>query len=174
MNYHSIQRNNPDITEASEVISVLMYLFKNHMQNTCELDLPVEDLVVELEEQGFEDDAIGKAFDWLEAMQELQSADMQYTLINHQARRVYTAQELAHIDQASLAFLADLCQKNIVTPVDHEAIINLSLLLEINLITLPITKWIVMMVLFNNPNSREALAHVEALVLNETESQEAH
>ena len=163
-----------EITDISEVITVLMYLFKNYMEDNCELNAEIEQLYDELEAQGFSEEAVDKAFDWLKTLQELQSAEMQYTLINQQARRVYTPQELSRIDHDSLNFLNELIQKNIVTLVDHEAIVTLALALDINLITLPITKWITMMVLFNNPNGKQALAHVEALVLNETKSTEAH
>ena len=163
-----------EMADISEVITVLMYLFKNYMEDNCELNAEVEQLYVELEEQGFTEDAVDKAFDWLKTLRELQSAEMQYTLTNQQARRIYTAQELSRLDQDSLTFLNELVQKNIVTLVDHEAIVTLALTLDLDIITLPITKWITMMVLFNNPNGKQALAHVEALVLNETSSTEAH
>ena len=47
------------------VLNVLMYLFKNHMQENCELDIGESKLLLQLEELGFRRKVIDQAFTWL-------------------------------------------------------------------------------------------------------------
>lgn len=155
------------------MIGVLMYLFKYHMREDCALDMPLDALFAELVEEEYDELAIERAFNWIESLKELQEDSMQYAFANSKSMRVYTQLELRKIDRASLNFLSELINNNIIQEIDRETIIYLGLGLDMDTVTLPIIKWVTMMVLFNQPNGKQALAYIEAMVLKET-PEEAH
>ena len=155
------------------MIGVLMYLFKYHMQEDCSLDAPLDQLFMELVDHDYSDLAIEQAFNWIEYLKELQSDTMQYKFTQQQSFRVYTQEELRKFEQTSLNFLTELITNKIITEHDRETIIFLAIGLDMTTVTLPILKWVTMMVLFNRPNGRDALAYIESMVLHQT-TEETH
>ena len=148
------------------VLNVLMYLFQNHMKDSCELDEDAGHIVHALEEAGFASTVINEAIHWLE------------TLVTEDAKllrapqaistRVFTPEEKDYIDTECLNFILSLEQQGILTPETREIVINQALALESELVDLSLVKWVTLMVLFNQPHSEKALACMEFLVLENT------
>lgn len=146
------------------ILSVLMYLFKYHMQDRCELDLRNEDLLPELEEAGFKRPAIIQALGWLAKLAEssvkLLEGSRQYSI------RVFNDYECELMDAQCRGFIISLEQQGILNPFTRELVINQILELEHEGIDLGLIKWVTLMVLYNQPGEEEALAGMEMLVLN--------
>lgn len=165
-----------DAASANEMISILMYLFKEHMHDSCELEQPIEEIITLLEKQGYSLSAIEQAFSWLASLQKMQDESMESTPTNEEAWRQYHDVELKTISQDGLSFLDELVKKKILTFTDRETVINLSLSLGLELVTLPILKWVTMMALFNKPDkkSKESLRYIETMILADMVTKEAN
>ena len=148
------------------VLNVLMYLFKNHMQEDSELDLGQPKLLLQLEEIGFRRKVIDQAFSWLN---NLSHGCRQHNTLPHQdSLRVYSDYECDLLDRECRSFLIALEQQGILNPQTRELVINQVLELEPEGIDISLIKWVTMVVLFNQPNEKKALACMELLVLDDT------
>jgi len=148
------------------VLNVLMYLFENHMKDSCSLHTEPDELFEQLEKAGFESSTIYQAMDWLEKLikDNTQFIQIPQTL----STRVFTSYEKEFIDFKCERFLISLEQLEILTPETREIVINQILMLDPEGIDLPLIKWITLMVLFNRTDSENALACMEFLVLDDT------
>ncbi|CAK0760193.1 DUF494 domain-containing protein Smg [Gammaproteobacteria bacterium] len=147
------------------VLDVLMYLFDNYMDADADLSTDEESLRMELIEAGFSEAEVGKAFLWLEGLSE-QRGTLPVAL-NH-SLRVYTDHELERLNVESRGFLLFLEQIGVLDPTTRELIIDRIMALETDDIDLDQLKWVVLMVLFNQPGHEAALAWMEDMVFNET------
>ena len=135
------------------VVDVLMYLFENIIGEDTHID-PERDLVVNrLEELGFPQHEILRAFDWLEDLSDIQHES---TGREQQAQsiRIYSDLEKMILDQESIGFLIFLEESGILTPVTRE--------LDIEQL-----KWIVMIVLYSHPGEENAYAWMESMVFDQ-------
>lgn len=148
------------------VLNVLMYLFKNHMQDNCELDTIQTKLFLKLERLGFRSKAIKQAFIWLDNLSKASHQPIQ--LASKNALRVFSDYERSLLDTQCRSFLISLEQQGILNPQTRELVINKVLELELDSIDVGLIKWVTLMVLFNQPNEKHALACMEFLVLDET------
>ena len=145
------------------VLDVLMYLFENYMDDDAELKTDREALRVELEEAGFQNREVGKAFEWLET---LADAPQQLDWIRAAGSiRVFAAAECARLDVAARGFIIYLEQIGILSAAQREVVIEKMLALEgAEEIDLEQAKWIILMVLFNQPGQEDAYERVEDIV----------
>jgi len=148
------------------VLNVLMYLFENHMKDSCRLSTSADELCEELEEAGFQSTAISQAMDWLEELIEGNSEFLQKPQTH--STRVFSQHEKEIIDIECERFIIALEQQDILTPETREILINQILALDSAEIDLGLIKWITLMVLFNRSDSDNALACMEFLVLDNT------
>lgn len=150
------------------VLNILMYLFQNHMDDSCKLDTAQAHLWPELEEVGFEHRSIGQAFDWLNKLKAAKStiANIDSCAVGF---RVYTNEEMFILDTECRGFLLFLEQQGILNPQTRELVVNQVLELEDEGIDTSLIKWVTLMVLFNQPDQKEALTCMEFLVLEEVE-----
>jgi len=149
------------------VLNVLMYLFENHMKDSCSLNTGPDELFEQLERAGFQSSVIYQAMDWLEKLIKDNTKFIQVPQDN--STRVFTAYEKEFIDLECERFLISLEQLDILTPETREIVINQILMLDSEAIDLPLIKWIALMVLFNRSDSDHALACMEFLVLDSTQ-----
>lgn len=153
--------------QSPQMLKALMYLFKHHMQTDCQLTLPNSMIKDELTEAGFSDDVIHQVFAWLVDLDALQAANQMAGLSQSKAIRVYSDYEYSRLSLDAIDFITQLTNEDTLTPIDRETIINQALSLDVDHITVAIIKWVTLIVLFNSPESAEALARVESLVLDE-------
>lgn len=146
------------------VLNVLMYLFKNHMQDNWELDTGQPTLVLHLEELGFRRRVINQAFSWLNNLARITESTLQKP---HQGSlRVFSDFECEWLSMDCRRLLITLEQQGILNSHTRELVINQALELDTEEVDVPLIKWVVLMVLFNQPNEKHALTCMELLVLD--------
>lgn len=149
-----------------DILSVLIYLFEDSRErdNLSPYDQTL--LKNELMKAGFSSPQISKAFAWLEGLVNQQ----QLKLIRHPrttSLRVYSPKECEKLGAQGQGFLIFLEQFGVLDTISREVIINCAMTLETETLSLEHLKWIVLMVLFNQPGHEEALAWIEDLVYEE-------
>lgn len=149
------------------ILDVLMYLFENYMNDEIEFDTDEESLRVELQEAGFQQTEISRAFEWLEGLVDMQNSE-DHALLNAASMRVYTDEECEKLDLASRGFMLFLEQTGVLDHNTRELVIDRVMALDEDEIDLEQLKWVVLMVLFNQPGREAAFAWMEDLVFEET------
>ncbi|CAI8808040.1 DUF494 family protein [Methylocaldum szegediense] len=142
------------------VFDVLIYLFENYMDDDVELTPDPDMIRTELLEAGFPQTEINKAFDWLESLAEQNSIKP----ASSPAFRIFSTQEMAKLDTECRGLLLFLEQNGILTPTSRELVIDRVMAFKEETISLENLKWIVLMVLFSQPNEEVAFARMENLV----------
>lgn len=150
-----------------DVFEILLYLFENYMYDEGELGQDRESLRKELLEAGFRQSEIHKAFDWLEALATMQDRPGFEPLANPQSLRLYSDDELERMDADCRGFLLFLEQMGVLDHSTREMVIDRLMALESDDVDLDQVKWVVLMVLFNQPGQEAAVAWMEDLVLDE-------
>lgn len=146
------------------VLDVLMYLFRNYMDDDADADPDRESIQTELLAAGFPSREIQQAFEWLDSLIDRQM--LITSPVNPGSCRVYVAQELAKLDVECRGFLLFLEQNGILDSETRELVIDRVMALEADDIGLHQLKWIILMLLLNQPGQEEACAWLEDLVLD--------
>jgi len=142
------------------VFDVLIYLFENYMDDEAEQTPDPDVIRTELLEAGFPQREVNKAFDWLESL-----ADQPLIkTVSSPAFRIFSSQECAKLDTECRGLLMFLEQTGILMPASRELVIDRAMALNEETISLENLKWIVLMILFSQPNEEVAFARMENLV----------
>ena len=148
------------------VLDVLMYLFQNYMSDDTDIDPDRESMQTELLEAGFPSHEVTQAFEWLEGLAARQEAPVA-VLNEERSFRIYTEQEAARLDIECRGFLLFLEQAGILSSETRELVIDRVMALEADEMDLTQLKWIILMVLFNQPGQEEAYACMEDLLFED-------
>jgi Smg protein len=142
------------------VLDVLMYLFETFADGDDEPEPDRDELRAELERAGFGAREIDRALDWLEGL----NATEVTTPPQSSAVRIFDRVEQQRLDAAARGYLLHLEQIGILLPVQRELVIDRLLALDTEEIDIEQVKWVVMMVLFSQPDQQDAFAQMENLV----------
>ncbi|QSA96804.1 DUF494 family protein [Methylococcus sp. EFPC2] len=142
------------------VFDVLIYLFENYMGGEAEPEPDPDTIRTELLEAGFPQEEITKAFDWLESLAEHKPI----TAVSSPAFRIFAHEEAAKLDMECQSLLMSLEQSGILSPANRELVIDRAMALNEERISLENLKWIVLMILFSQPDEEVAFARMENLV----------
>lgn len=144
------------------VLDVLMYLFESYADEDTDIESDREQLQHHLSEIGFPDNEIDKAFNWLEnlANQEAEFDSFDRGL----AVRIYSNKEMDRLDVQARGFLLFLEQNRVLSPVMRELVIDRVMDLETDDFSLDELKWVVLMVLFNQPGQEDAYSWLESIM----------
>lgn len=147
------------------VLDVLMYLFENYMDDETDLHPDRESLRVELQEAGFRRNEISKAFAWLEGL----AADQAAGVSSPAARsmRVFSDEERVRLDVDARGFLVYLENAGMLNAHQREHILDRLMALESDDIDLDQVKWVVLMVMFNQPGDETPQPWMEDLFFEE-------
>lgn len=148
------------------VLDLLMYLFENYIYDEPEAEPDREDLSESLEQAGFSSVEIERAFSWLDGLAEQrQTPDMD----EHSADpvRMFSPDEIDRIDVEARGFLMYLENANVLDPVRRELVIDRLMALDADEIGLDDLKWVVLMVLFNQPGQEANYAWMEDLMFDD-------
>lgn len=153
------------------VFDVLLYLFENYI-DTDDSEQPDKDtLETELERVGFPDSEIQKAFEWLESMTVVgQASDTDGNVTPEAAMRHYTLVEQEKLGIECRGYLLFLEQVGVLDVGTREIVIERLLALDTDEIELDQLKWVVLMVLFFQPDRDVAYAWMEDLVFEDMEA----
>ena len=150
------------------VLDVLMYLFETYIETQDETEMDQEDLRVDLTEAGFNSNEIEKAFDWLDKLNHMNS--ITEDLFDVSSNRVYSKIEMSRLSSSCRGFIEYLEQINILSFNQRELLIDRLLALNTNDINIDQIKWIVLMILFSQPNQEKAYSRMEELIFETNES----
>ncbi len=156
------------------ILDVLLYLFEHYFAvgegPAVDLGAPAKDdpLVAELQHAGFSPAEIRNAFAWLDAL-----ARQRPTAQAGGAQgptRVFHSSELEKLDVEARGFLLYLEQQGVLGAEQRELVLDRALALDLDDVGLDDLKWVVLMVLFNQPGSEAAYAWMETqMYLDEPE-----
>ena len=149
------------------VLDVLIFLFENYIDDDNDISVDQDSLRLELKESGFDETQIAKAFEWLQGLAAQQDRLAVSDIAESSAIRVYTSQEEHKLDLESRGFLLFLEQIGVLGQHSRELVLDRVMALDANLIDMEQLKWIVLMVLFNQPGKEEAFGWMEDLVMDE-------
>jgi len=146
------------------LLDVLLYLFENYMEGDIKDGATRASLQTDLEDAGFDRSQVNNAFRWLE---ELASRRQDPDLLppTEGAVRVYTDVERMRLSANCRGFLLHLERLGVLSPKVREMVIERALALETeDQIDAEQVKWVVLMVLFNQPGEEAGYAWVEELI----------
>lgn len=142
------------------VLDVLMFLFEKYFYDEPEEE-PDRDVMEEnLHQAGFTAAEIDKAFHWLDGLAE-QRHQPELKLQTDRPIRVYVESELDRLDTECLDFMMYLENIGILDAQRRELVVDRLLALDSDEITLDDLKWVVLMVLFNQPGQEANYAWME-------------
>lgn len=150
-----------------DVLDVLMYLFENYMDDDSTVDVDPDTLKHHLSEAGFLNTEINKAFTWLEDLALLQENADDPDALSSRSIRVYNPLEEDKLGVECRGFLMFLEQMGVLNSASREMVIDRVMALESQDIDLEQLKWVVLMVLFNQPGLEEAFTWMEGMVLDD-------
>ena len=152
------------------VFDVLMYLFDNYFEEDYEIKSDQESLKYELVQAGFGDNQVSKAFDWLEGLALQKDLIESENLAEKSTLRMYSEREMEKLDVKCRGFLLFLEQSGVLDAYDREVVIDRAMALEAEEIDLQQLKWVVLMVLLNQPGKEAAFTWMEDIVMDDTHS----
>lgn len=146
------------------ILDVLLYLFEHYFTDDADLvrdrdSLQSGPLFDELGQAGFSPAEINKAFEWLDAL-----ANQRPGASVPRAdgpTRVFAGLELDKLDVECRGFLLFLEQHGVLDAGQRELVVDRAMALDQDELDLDDLKWVVLMVLFNQPGSEAAYAWME-------------
>ncbi|MGB0721370.1 MAG: DUF494 family protein [Gammaproteobacteria bacterium] len=147
------------------VIDVLRYLFEQYMDEEAEMHADRDALTADLSQAGFSQSEIAKALKWLEDLSERHD---QHEFATHvgPSIRVYTEDEMDRIDVEARGLLMFLEQCGILDSLNREVVIDRIMALDAEDIDLEELKWVVLMVLFNQPEQDDSFMRMEDFIFD--------
>lgn len=152
----------------TEVLDILMYLFETYLDDE-ESDIPNEETIRnELAKIGFQDTTVTKAFDWLDDISLLKDDFIHDDALENHHIRLFSAFEIEKFDREARGVLLHLVELGVISAIQRELIIDKALALEIAHINQEQMKWVVLMVLFNLPESAGPFTWIQDLLYEDT------
>ena len=149
------------------VFDILMYLFDNYFEDYYEMNTDQESLKFELLQAGFGDVQVDKAFDWLDGLTLQKGFIKTEAMAENRTLRLFTEAETDQLDTECRGFILFLEHSGVLFAVDREVVIDRLMALESNDISLQQLKWVVLMVLLNQPGKEAAFTWMEDIVLDD-------
>ena len=152
------------------ILDVLVYLFENLMIDEPESDQDRDSLQRSLIDVGFSPQEIHKAFDWLDELAELRPACAPRALDAGGPIRVLAPQERDKLDLEAQGFLMFLEQQGVLLPAQRELVLDRVIDLDAGEVDVEEPKWVILMVLINQPDQEAAYAWLENLMFDHHEA----
>ena len=155
------------------VLDILIYLFENYSHpefdpedsdgEAADNEGNIRDtLRHELEQAGFGATLIDSALGWLDSLAE--GGERALPTPAARAVRVFAERECAKLDPECRNYILYLENIGILNPTQRELVIDRLWALDARAVDLDQTKWVILMVLFNQPGQEEAYARMEELL----------
>ena len=149
------------------VIDILIYLFEHFVDDDLELEADRDRLKSELRDVGFDAGQVSKAFDWLQELAIGRADSDSLPVAAYTSTRIYTLEEEHKLDAECRGFMYFLEQAGVLDGTSRELVIDRVLALENDEIDIGQLKWIILMVLFNQPGQEQAFVWMEDLVMDD-------
>ncbi len=147
------------------IVDILIYLYEHYMDSGQPVLSSQAELHEMLLQAGFPEREIGKAFLWMEELTSRQGLQ-DYQAHTEQSLRIFTDEEQNHLDTDCQGLLLFLEQNDILDQASRELVIERAIALDDLQIDVEELKWIILMVLMNQPGQEAAFAQMEDLVYN--------
>ncbi len=168
------------------MLDVLLYLFEHCVDDELAIHPDEETIRNQLSAAGFEETDIKKAFHWLESLAQPQedseapehtgeaaeTGELGREAAGPPALRIYSRDEMDKIGPRSRALILFLEQMDILKPATRELVIDRIMALETDDLDLEGVRWVILMVLFNQPGHEAGYGWLEDFVLDETHLRE--
>jgi Smg protein len=154
------------------ILDVLLYLFEHYIAQDADFARDRDSLQNSLLQAGFSPAEIAKAFDWLDGLAERRHAPSAPRADG--PTRVFVGPELAKLDLECRGFLMFLEQHGILDADQRELVLDRAMALDQDELDLEDLKWVVLMVLFNQPGSEAAYAWMETQMFDGEEGDPVH
>jgi Smg protein len=141
------------------ILDVLLYLFEHYFTEDADFGRDRDSLRSGLLQAGFSTAETRKAFDWLDAL-EAQRPTAAAPRADGPVR-LYSAREMEKLDLDGRGFLMFLEQQDVLDAHQRELVVDRAMALDQDTLDLDDLKWVVLMVLFNQPGSEAAYAWME-------------
>ena len=141
------------------ILDVLLYLFEHYFTEDADLARDRDSLQSGLLQAGFSPAEVSKAFDWLDALADQRPALP--AVLADGPTRIYAGPELDRLDVECRGFLLFLEQHGVLDADQRELVLDRAMALDQDELDLDDLKWVVLMVLFNQPGSEAAYAWME-------------
>ena len=141
------------------ILDVLLYLFEHYFTEDADPVRDRDSLQNGLLQAGFSPAETAKAFDWLDALAAQRPADGASRA--NGPTRLFSHLEEAKLDVESRGFLMFLEQHGVIDADRRELVVDRAMALDQDELDLDDLKWVVLMVLFNQPGSEAAYAWME-------------
>ncbi|WP_094751343.1 DUF494 domain-containing protein [Psychromonas sp. CD1] len=150
------------------MFEVIIYLFESYMQLDQSIEVDAEEITEELLSEGFSDEEISTALAWLDTLATLHENKAQHHEQEAQenSHRIYSAMEKMYINCNAQGYIAYLEQAKILNTRTMEIVIESIISLEMLDLSLQNLKWLILMVLFNDPDSSDAFLQFESMLLD--------
>lgn len=152
------------------ILDVLLYLFEHYFYDDPDAvrdrdSLQNSMISTGLQQAGFGPVEINKAFDWLDALARERPESPQPRTGG--PVRVFVDAESARLDVECRGFLMFLEQNGVIDADQRELVLDRIMALEQDELDLSDVKWVVLMVLFNQPGSEAAFAWMESQMFDD-------
>ena len=142
------------------ILDVLLYLFEHYFYDDPDAVRDRDSLQNGLIQAGFSPSEIHKAFDWLD---ELARQRPETPVARRDTPvRVYADAELDRLDLDCRGFLMFLEHSGVIDADQRELVVDRVMALDQDEVDVDDIKWVVLMVLFNQPGSEAAYAWMES------------
>ena len=139
--------------------------FENYIYDEPDDTPDRESLESSLLEAGFTGSEISKAFNWLDALAQ-QRHMPQLSASLEKPVRVFAETESRRLDTAAQGFLMYLENVGVLNPECRELVLDRLLALDADEVTIEDVKWVILMVLFNQPGQEANFAWMEDLLFD--------
>ena len=149
------------------MFELLIYMFENYLSSKSYLDF--NNISMELEAAGFDNDDIEEAFDWFSQLKAMSDKIPQAIDAKENTNlRIFTEKEYKKISSEGLGFILFLEQAKVLNSIEREIIIDRAMALNQNIISIDEVRWVVMIALWNNGKENDYLFVEDALYNKDT------
>jgi Smg protein len=148
------------------MVDVLIYLYENYMDADAGPPSDQRELREELTMAGFPSVEVDKAIRWLDELAVQQQCDAPRGRSRH-SHRIFSQDEMHRLDTGCRGLLLYLEQNGILDPTSRELVIDRALALDASILSEEEIKWIVLLVLMNQPGREMAFAQMEDIIYSE-------
>lgn len=152
-----------------DMLEVLIYLFENYIIDGVSFEPSQDELAKELQGAGFPGEEIDKAFVWLQDLLDIyeQEDSQQFRSQATSSMRIYTKEEAACLKLVGQSLLTRLVSVGVLDQFSREMVIDRVMALDSRDVNLDHIKWVVLMVLSNQPNFSDIAEWAEVVVTEE-------
>lgn len=150
------------------MFEVIIYLFESYMQLDQSVEVDAQEVTDELLEEGFGHADISKALAWLDHLSCLheKAEENRVQFAQSTSHRIYCALEQYRLNSACQGYISYLEQAQILSSYMREIVIDCAMLLDVHELALHDLQWLILMVLFNDPNSENEFLQLESMLMD--------